>query len=56
MGVEENDIIIGIDNRRLDMSMREFLSHVRRNYLVGDRATLHIIRNGKRLDLPIKLK
>jgi hypothetical protein len=56
MGVEENDIIIGIDNQRLEMTMREFLSHVRRNYLVGDRATLNIIRNGKRLELPIKLK
>ena len=56
MGVEENDIIIGIDNQRLDMTMREFLSYVRRNYLVGDRATLNIIRNGKRMELPIKLK
>jgi hypothetical protein len=56
MGVEENDIIFGIDNQRLEMSMREFLSYVRRNYLVGDRATLNLIRNGKRVELPIKLK
>jgi membrane-associated protease RseP (regulator of RpoE activity) len=56
MGVEENDIIIGIDNLRLEMTMREFLGYVRRNYLIGDRAALNIIRNGKRLELPIKLK
>ena len=56
MGVEENDIIIGIDNQRLEMTMREFLGYVRRNYLIGDRAALNIIRNGKRVELPIKLK
>jgi hypothetical protein len=56
MGVEENDIIIGIDNQRLEMTMREFLGYVRRNYLIGDRAALNIIRNGKRMELPIKLK
>ena len=56
MGVEENDIIIGIDNQRLEMTMREFLGYVRRNYLIGDRAALNIIRKGKRLELPIKLK
>lgn len=56
MGIEENDIIIGIDSQKLEMTMREFLGHVRRNYLVGDRATLNLIRNGKRVELPVKLK
>jgi hypothetical protein len=38
------------------MSMEQFLGHVRRSYLVGDRVTLNIIRDGKRLDLPMKLR
>lgn len=56
MGVRENDIITGIDDRRLDMTVQEFLGYVRQNYLIGDRVTLNIRRNGKRLDLPVQLR
>jgi serine protease Do len=56
VGIKENDVIIGLDNQKLDMSMEQFLGHVRRSYLVGDRVTLNIIRDGKRLDLPMKLR
>lgn len=56
LGVRENDIITGIDNRRLDMTVQEFLGHVRQNYLIGDRISLNIIRNGKRLALPVQLR
>src|SRR5262249_56460368 len=56
VGVRENDVILGIDNQPLEMSMLEFLGHVRRNYLIGDRITLNIVRDGKRLDLPMQLK
>jgi S1-C subfamily serine protease len=51
-GVREGDVIIGIDSQTMEMTMLEFLAHVRKNYLVGDRITLNIIRDGKRLDLP----
>ena len=51
-----NDIIIGVNNERLEMNMREFFSYVRRNYIVGDRIVLNVIRNGKRVELPIKLR
>ena len=56
MGVQENDIILGLDNKVLEMSMEQFLGHVRQNYLIGETITLNMLRNGKRLDLPIKLK
>jgi serine protease Do len=51
-GVREGDVIIGIDGEALEMTMLEFLAHVRKNYLVGDRITLNIIRDGQRLNLP----
>jgi serine protease Do len=55
-GVREGDVIIGIDGQALEMNMLEFLAHVRKNYLVGDRITLNIIRDGNRLDLPYTLR
>src|SRR5262245_20292841 len=56
VGVRPNDIILGLDDLALHMTMEEFLGYVRRNYLVGDRVTLNVIRDGKRVDLPLKLK
>jgi hypothetical protein len=56
VGVRAGDIILGIDNRPLEMTADEFLAHVRKNYLVGDRVTLNVLRDGKRLDLPLKLR
>jgi S1-C subfamily serine protease len=55
-GIQGGDVVIGIDNRPLEMTVLEFLAHMRRNYLVGDRITLNIIRDGKQLDLPLTLK
>lgn len=56
MGVQANDVIIGVDSRILEMSMEQFLGHVRQNYLVGESMTINLLRNGKRLDLNVKLK
>ncbi|MBI2806869.1 MAG: PDZ domain-containing protein [Planctomycetes bacterium] len=56
MGVQAGDIILGIDNRKLEMSMERFLGYVRQNYLVGERVTLNVLRKGKRVDLPATLK
>ncbi len=55
LGVREGDIILGVDGRPLDMTVEEFLGYVRRNYLKDERVTLNVIRDRKRLDLPIKL-
>lgn len=56
VGVQEGDVVVGVNNEVMDMTVSEFLAHVRRNYLVGDRITLNVVRNGKRVDLPMKLK
>jgi hypothetical protein len=55
-GVREGDVILGIDGLPLEMSMDEFLAYVRRNYLVGDRVTLNMLREGRRVDLPLTLR
>lgn len=56
MGVREGDIILGVDNLKLDMTVEQFLAFVRQNYLVGERVTLNLLRDGKRLDLAVKLR
>ena len=55
VGIRENDIIIGVDGKTLAMTMLQFNAYVRLNYRLGDRITLNLIRDGKRLDLPMVL-
>lgn len=56
IGVREGDIILGLDGKTTEMTVTDFLAHVRRNYLIGDRVTLNILRQGKRHDLPLTLR
>jgi len=55
MGVRAGDVILGVDDEKLNLTVDGFLGYMRRNYLVGDRVILRLIRDGKRLDLPVKL-
>ena len=55
-GVHGGDMVLCIDDQPLEMTVDQFLAHVRKNYLVGDRITLSVLRKGKRLDLPLKLR
>jgi hypothetical protein len=55
-GLREGDVIVGVDGQAPEMTMLDFLGYVRRNYLIGERITLNVIRNGKRLDLPLTLR
>jgi serine protease Do len=55
-GIRGGDIILGIDNRELEMTGKEFYWYVRRNYLAGDRVTIRVLRNGERLNLPMTLQ
>jgi S1-C subfamily serine protease len=55
-GVLADDVIVGIDGLALDMTVDQFLGYVRQNYLVGDRIALNVLRNGKRVELPMTLK
>ncbi len=56
VGVQAADVIIGINNQVQEMQMLEFFGYVRKNFLVGDKITINILRNGKRVDLPMTLK
>jgi serine protease Do len=59
-GIKPNDIIIGIDGKRLEMNARQFGAYIRLNYHVGDRVTINLLRNGQitnaSLILPASLK
>jgi S1-C subfamily serine protease len=50
-GVQPGDIILGLDDKHLDMDVDDFLRYVERNYLIGDKATVNLLRDGKRLNL-----
>lgn len=55
-GILPDDVILGFDGLRLEMDVDRFLKYVERNYLVGDRVTVNLVRDGKRLDLPMTLR
>lgn len=55
-GIRENDVIVGINDQKFEMTLDEFLGYIRRNYLIGDRITLNVLRDGKKLNVPWTLK
>ncbi len=55
-GIRPGDVILGIDNQPMAMDLLDFLRYVRRNFLVGDQVTVNLIRDGKRLKLPMTLR
>jgi hypothetical protein len=54
-GVLAGDIIIGADDLELEMDAAGFVNYVQRNYFIGETITLGIIRDGKRMKLPMAL-
>ena len=54
-GIRANDVILGIDDKKLEMTMLQFNAYVRLNYKVGDRITFNLFRDGKKLDVPMVL-
>ena len=55
-GIREGDVILGFDEAQLDLEAYDFLGYVRRNYLVGDRVKVNVIRGRRRLSIPMVLK
>jgi len=55
-GVRQGDIIIGVDGKEIEGPVEGFLAYVRRNYIAGDEIKLNVIRDGMRIDLPMKLR
>ncbi len=54
-GIRQNDVIVGVDGKELHMTERQFGAYIRLNYKVGDHVTYNLLRNGKRLDVPLRL-
>ena len=55
-GIREGDIVIGLDDLRLDMNSTQFQHFVRRSYLIGDRVKVNLFRDGKRMALEMELR
>jgi serine protease Do len=54
-GIRPGDVIVGMDNRTLEMDVNGFLGYVRRHYLVGDKVTVNLYRDGRRMDVLMTL-
>ncbi len=54
-GIRQNDIILGVDGKMLEMNERQFGAYIRLNYRVGDHVTYNILRRGKRQDIALTL-
>jgi predicted metalloprotease with PDZ domain len=53
--VRAGDVLVGIDRELTDLDADRLHKYVRREYLVGDQVQLIVIREGKRLKLPLTL-
>lgn len=54
-GFQANDVIVGVDDRDLSMSARQFEAHIRLNYRVGQEITLNVLRGAEKLKLKLRL-
>jgi predicted metalloprotease with PDZ domain len=54
-GIRVGDVILGVDDGRLEMDVAGFLHYVPAHYLVGDKVTVNLLRDGKRLNLIMTL-
>lgn len=54
-GIRAGDIIIGLDDKQLELTAYEMLAYVRRNYIVGDVVKVNLVRDGKRISREMKL-
>jgi predicted metalloprotease with PDZ domain len=54
-GIRHKDIILGIDGKQLELTAQQFSVYVKLHYKVGDRVTYNLLRDGKRVDIPMTL-
>lgn len=54
-GIRAGDVILGFDGRELHKTAYDFQTWVRENYILGDRVKINVIRDGKRIDIPMTL-
>jgi hypothetical protein len=54
-GLQANDVIVGIDDRPMRMTARQFETHIRLHYRVGQEITLNVVRGEERVKVKLKL-
>lgn len=54
-GIRAGDVILGLNEKPLEMDVDGFLRYVERNFLIGDKVTVNLVRDGKRMNLPMTL-
>ena len=54
-GIRAGDIVLGFDGRAIETTAYKFEHFVRKNYVIGERVTVNIIRDGERLDRKMTL-
>ena len=55
-GLKAGDVIVGFNGATVDGDMGDLLGYVRRNFLVGDVATVDVLRGSQRVGVRITLK
>jgi membrane-associated protease RseP (regulator of RpoE activity) len=55
-GFRAGDIILGVDGKPFETDCDGFRRYVQQHYLVGDRVTINLLRDGKRQDLSMTLQ
>jgi len=56
IGIQKGDIIVAFNGKGIEGTMEDFLGFVRREHLVGDKATVTLIRDGKPMEIALTLK
>ena len=56
VGIRSGDIILGIDDKRLEGTDVDLQEYVRKEYLIGDRLVVNVLRDGKELRLEWTLR
>lgn len=54
-GLRTNDIIVGIDDQAMTMTARQFETHIRLHYAVGEEISLNVLRGAERIKIRLKL-
>ena len=54
-GVQVGDVLIGIDNKKPGREGESLQDFIRREYVVGDRVELQLLRDGKKVTVPLVL-
>ena len=54
-GLQANDVIVGIDDQELTMTARQFETHIRLRYAVGQEITFDVLRGKERVKVKMKL-